>query len=105
MYGEGISKMGELIDMGVAAGIVEKSGAWFSYGEQRIGQGRENAKQFLRDNPDISNEIENSIRESAGLLATKMEITSAKDDDEDDAPDDKSAAKPDVKPGAEAETG
>ena len=51
MYGEGISKTGELIDMGVAAGIVEKSGAWFSYGDQRIGQGRENAKQFLRDNP------------------------------------------------------
>ena len=82
MYGEGISKTGELIDMGVAAGIVEKSGAWFSYGDQRIGQGRENAKQFLRDNPDISLEIETSIRESAGLLAGKMEITSANDDDD-----------------------
>ena len=96
MYGEGISKMGELIDMGVAAGIVEKSGAWFSYGDQRIGQGRENAKQFLRDNPDISEEIENSIRESAGLLASKMEITSAKDDDDEDD------AAPDASAGADA---
>jgi recombination protein RecA len=98
MYGEGISKTGELIDMGVAAGIVEKSGAWFSYGEQRIGQGRENAKQFLRDNPDIAGEIETTIRESAGLLAGKMEITSAKDDD--DAADGAPAA-----PETEAETG
>ena len=81
MYGEGISKMGELIDMGVAAGIVEKSGAWFSYADQRIGQGRENAKQFLRDNPDISNDIDHKIRESAGLLASKMEITAAKDEE------------------------
>jgi recombination protein RecA len=63
MYGEGISKTGELIDLGVKAGIVEKSGAWFSYNSQRIGQGRENAKQFLRDNPDvIADEIEDKIR-------------------------------------------
>ena len=54
MYGEGISKVGELIDLGVKAGVVEKSGAWFSYDSQRIGQGRENAKQFLRDHPDIA---------------------------------------------------
>jgi recombination protein RecA len=52
MYGEGVSKIGELLDLGVKAGIVEKSGAWFSYNSQRLGQGRENAKQFLRDNPD-----------------------------------------------------
>jgi recombination protein RecA len=58
MYGEGVSKMGELIDLGVKAGIVEKSGAWFSYNSQRLGQGRENAKQFLRDNPEIADEIE-----------------------------------------------
>ena len=58
MYGEGISKVGELLDLGVKAGIVEKSGAWFSYDSQRIGQGRENAKQFLRDHPEIANEIE-----------------------------------------------
>ena len=69
MYGEGISKMGELIDLGVKAEIVEKSGAWFSYNSQRIGQGRENSKQFLRDNPEIAESIENKIRQNAGLLA------------------------------------
>jgi len=67
MYGEGISKTGELIDLGVKAGVVEKSGAWYSYGDERIGQGRENAKQFLRDNPEISNAIEDKIRASHGL--------------------------------------
>ncbi len=67
MYGEGISKMGELIDLGVKAGVVEKSGAWYSYGDQRIGQGRENAKQFLRENPDSATEIEDKIRASHGL--------------------------------------
>jgi len=72
MYGKGISKMGELIDLGVAANIVEKSGAWFSYGDQRIGQGRENAKAFLKDNPDIAAEIEAKIRENAGLFAERM---------------------------------
>ncbi|MDE0253738.1 MAG: recombinase RecA, partial [Rhodospirillaceae bacterium] len=77
MYGEGISKTGELIDMGVAAGIVEKSGTWFSFGNQRIGQGRENAKAFLRDNPDIAGQIKDRILESAGLLASKLEISAA----------------------------
>ncbi len=72
MYGEGISKTGELIDLGVKAGIVEKSGAWFSYGSQRIGQGRENAKQFLKDNPQVAQEIEGRIRENAGLVANAM---------------------------------
>ncbi len=67
MYGEGISKTGELVDLGVKAGIVEKSGAWFSYGDQRIGQGRENAKQFLKDAPEIADEIERAIRANAGL--------------------------------------
>ena len=67
MYGEGISKVGELIDLGVKAGVVEKSGAWYSYGDERIGQGRENAKQFLRDNPDIAFAIEDKIRASHGL--------------------------------------
>jgi len=67
MYGEGISKRGELIDLGVKGGIVEKSGSWFSYGDQRIGQGRENAKQFLADNPDVAYEIEDKIRASHGL--------------------------------------
>ncbi len=67
MYGEGISKVGELIDLGVKAGVVEKSGAWYSYGDERIGQGRENAKQFLRDNPDVAFAIEDRIRASHGL--------------------------------------
>jgi len=67
MYGEGISKMGELLDLGVKAGVVEKSGAWMSYGDERIGQGRENAKQYLRDNPRIAHEIEDKIRAAHGL--------------------------------------
>ena len=69
MYGQGISKMGELLDLGVKAGVVEKSGSWFSCGDQRIGQGRENAKEFLMENPDIAEEIEVAVRENAGLIA------------------------------------
>ena len=72
MYGEGISKNGELIDLGVAAGVVEKSGAWFSYNSQRIGQGRENAKTFLKENPAIAAEIEKAIRQNAGIVAGHM---------------------------------
>ena len=72
MYGEGISKAGELVDLGVKAGVVEKSGAWFSHESQRLGQGRENAKQFLRDNPDVANKIEASIRQNAGLIAERI---------------------------------
>jgi len=72
MYGEGISKMGEILDLGVAAGLVEKSGSWFSYGPQRIGQGRENAKTFLRENPQMSGEIEAAIRQNAGLVQEQM---------------------------------
>ncbi|MFN8828317.1 MAG: recombinase RecA [Labrys sp. (in: a-proteobacteria)] len=72
MYGEGISKAGELLDLGVKAGVVEKSGAWFSYESQRLGQGRENAKQFLKDNPDIAGRIESAIRQNAGLIADKI---------------------------------
>lgn len=72
MYGEGISKTGELIDLGVKAGIVEKSGAWFSYDSQRLGQGRENAKLFLRDNPAMAETIEKAIRANAGLIAEKF---------------------------------
>ncbi len=67
MYGEGISKTGELLDLGVKADLVEKSGSWFSYNSQRIGQGRENAKNFLRENPEIADEIEKKIRDAAGL--------------------------------------
>jgi recombination protein RecA len=73
MYGEGISKTGELVDLGVKAGIVEKSGAWFSYQSQRLGQGRENAKQFLRDNPDLAQAIEQAIRQNAGLIASQLD--------------------------------
>jgi recombination protein RecA len=67
MYGEGISKMGEILDLGVKAGVVNKSGAWFSYGDERIGQGRENAKTFLRENPAVATEIEDKIRAAHGL--------------------------------------
>ncbi len=72
MYGEGISKVGELIDLGVAAGVVEKSGSWMSYGGDRIGQGRENAKTFLKENPEIANQIEAKIRGNAGPVADAM---------------------------------
>ncbi|HTS42428.1 MAG TPA: recombinase RecA [Xanthobacteraceae bacterium] len=72
MYGEGISKAGEIIDLGVKAGVVEKSGAWFSYDSQRIGQGRENAKVFLKQNPDIAQKIEAAIRQNAGLIAEQI---------------------------------
>ena len=72
MYGEGVSKSGELIDLGVKAGVVEKSGTWFSYDSQRIGQGRENAKAFLKANPDIAAKIETAIRQNAGLIAERI---------------------------------
>ena len=85
MYGEGISKMGELIDLGVAAGVVEKSGAWFSYSTQRIGQGRENAKNFLRENPVMAKEIEQKIRANAGLVAGAMMDASGGDKVDEDA--------------------
>ena len=84
MYGEGISKVGELVDLGVAAGVVEKSGSWFSYSGERIGQGRENAKNFLRQNPDMANAIEAAIRANAGLIAAKItDGTATEDADED----------------------
>ncbi len=72
MYGEGISKVGELIDLGVKAGVVEKSGAWFSCDSTRIGQGRENAKQFLRDNPAMAESIEKRVRDQAGVVANML---------------------------------
>jgi recombination protein RecA len=81
MYGEGISKSGELLDLGVTAGVVEKSGAWFSYGGERIGQGRENAKNFLKQHPEVAQEIERKIRENAGLIATKITDASSGEDD------------------------
>ena len=68
MFGEGISKTGELIDLGVKAGVVDKSGSWYSYGDERIGQGRENAKLFLKSNPELAADIEGKIRASHGLI-------------------------------------
>jgi len=85
MYGEGISKTGELIDLGVKAGIVEKSGAWFSFDGQRIGQGRENSKTFLKDNPKIADAIERAIRQNAGLLVEQL--LAKPEDGEGDDPD------------------
>jgi recombination protein RecA len=85
MYGEGVSKNGELIDLGVKAGVVEKSGSWFSYDSQRIGQGRENAKSFLKANPDIAAKIEVAIRQNSGVIAEKIlageQVEAAEDDD------------------------
>ncbi len=85
MFGEGISKTGEILDLGVKADVVDKSGSWFSYGDQRIGQGRENAKQFLKDNPDAAAEIEQAIRTNAGLI--EEAITAGPDADGDDDED------------------
>jgi recombination protein RecA len=83
MYGEGISKLGELLDLGVKANIVDKSGAWFSYDSQRLGQGRENSKNFLRENPEIAEQIEMAIRQSAGLNGDDLiENTGPEEDDE-----------------------
>jgi recombination protein RecA len=83
IYGEGVSKMGELIDLGVKGGIVEKSGAWFSYNSQRLGQGRENSKQFLRENKEIADEIELSIRQNAGLIAEAIIDPAGGEEDDD----------------------
>ncbi|MNN91514.1 recombinase A [compost metagenome] len=70
MYGEGISKEGSIIDIGVELDIVDKSGAWYSYGGDRLGQGRENAKQFLKEHPEVSNVIEQKIREASNLTTS-----------------------------------
>src|SRR5213080_803243 len=85
MYGEGISKAGELIDLGVKAGVVEKSGAWFSFDSQRLGQGRENAKAFLKANPDIAAKIETAIRQNAGLIAERILAGDERGENEDAA--------------------
>jgi len=82
MYGEGVSKMGEILDLGVKAGVVEKSGAWFSHDSQRIGQGRENAKTFLRNNPEVAARIEAAIRQNAGLIAEQILAGDAEEDDD-----------------------
>jgi recombination protein RecA len=77
MYGEGISQTGDLLDMGVAAEIIEKSGAWYSFEGERIGQGRENVKRFLQDNPDIFNNIQTRVKTAMGLLAPAPERADA----------------------------
>ncbi|KFC69162.1 Recombinase A [Devosia sp. LC5] len=84
MYGEGISKTGELIDLGVKSGIVEKSGAWFSWDSQRLGQGRENARQFLKDNPDAAATIERGVRESSGLLGEVLLVSGGDEETTDE---------------------
>ncbi|WP_454626546.1 recombinase RecA [Bradyrhizobium cenepequi] len=86
MYGEGVSKMGEILDLGVKAGIVEKSGAWFSYDSQRLGQGRENSKAFLRSNPDITSKIELAIRQNSGLIAEQILAGTPERDADGDEP-------------------
>jgi recombination protein RecA len=88
MYGEGVSKMGEILDLGVKAGIVEKSGAWFSYDSQRLGQGRENSKAFLRANPDMTAKIEAAIRQNSGLIAEQILAGTPERDAEGEEPAD-----------------
>jgi recombination protein RecA len=108
MYGEGVSKAGELLDLGVNAGIVEKAGAWFSYEGQRIGQGRENAKTFLKGNPEIAEDIERRIRENAGLLSQAMLDAAAvvdNKDDDGDGGDESAAAETESAAPAATETG
>ena len=84
MYGEGVSKTGELVDLGVKAGVVDKSGAWFSYDSQRLGQGRENAKAFLKANPQMADKIERAIRENSGLIAERILTDGGTDSEETD---------------------
>ena len=81
MYGEGVSRTGELLDLGIKAGVVEKSGSWFSYSSQRVGQGRENAKQFLRDHPDIADAIEAKVREQGGVVANTLMVPPTQEDE------------------------
>jgi recombination protein RecA len=81
MYGEGISKIGEILDLGVKAGIVEKSGAWFSYDSTRIGQGRENSKNFLRENPEMAEKLERAIRGKTEEVADALMVGPGPEDD------------------------
>jgi recombination protein RecA len=82
MYGQGISKAGELLDLGVKAGVVEKSGSWFSYEGDRVGQGRESAKTFLIEHKDIANKIEAAIRANAGLIGQNLVIGGKEEEDD-----------------------
>ncbi len=96
MYGEGISKVGELVDLGVKAGIVEKSGAWFSYNGERIGQGRENTKAFLKEHAKVAAEIEKAIRQNAGLIVDKMLQAEPEGNEAEDGDDGFASDEPDA---------
>jgi recombination protein RecA len=98
MYGEGISKTGELVDLGVKANIVEKSGSWYTYDSQRIGQGRENAKGYLRDNPLVAQALEREIRANAGLIAARILEGSEESESEDAGDGDGAGAAPETAP-------
>jgi recombination protein RecA len=87
LYGQGISKEGELIDMGIKSGIVEKSGSWFSYKDQRIGQGKENVRQFMKENPKIAGEIETAIRAKSAVIAEALQGSPAEYAEEGSAAD------------------
>ncbi|HIM77975.1 MAG TPA: recombinase RecA [Rhodospirillales bacterium] len=104
IYGEGISKLGEILDLGVTGGVVEKSGSWFSYNSERIGQGRENAKTYLRDNPEAAAQIEALIRQNAGLIGDEMLIGSPGDDKAPDTTDNDDGDATGEKMGDDAET-
>ena len=97
MYGEGISREGNILDVGVNSDIVNKAGSWYSYGEHRLGQGRENSKEFLKDNPEIANEIDRKIREENGLIdkveEEKVEENKETDSAKKDAPEKKEEIK------------
>jgi recombination protein RecA len=98
MYGEGVSKRGELLDLGVSGNLVEKSGAWFSYDGERIGQGRENAKTYLKEHPEMAAKLESQIRANAGLVAEAMlagpeKAADAAESAAEDVANDKSKAK------------
>ena len=82
LFGEGISREGEIIDMGVTAKVVDKSGAWYSYQGEKIGQGRDNAREFLRENPDLAHEIENKVREQLGIALLPAALAAASAADE-----------------------
>jgi recombination protein RecA len=84
MYGEGISKLGEIIDLGVKAGVIEKSGSWFSFSSQRIGQGRDNVREFLKKNPDIAGEIERAVRGAKETVEEQLLVGPAEGADEED---------------------
>ena len=105
MYGEGISKTGELVDLGVKAGIIEKSGAWFSFGGERIGQGRENTKAFLKEHPKVADQIEKAVRQNAGLIVDKMLQAPPEADEAADAEEGPEGLMPEDEPEAETRKG